>query len=139
MISEGNGQALCAVDKTERRRIMLGSRTHYVERRLGVKLPQDYAAFIERHGIHSVNGVEVYGYDERVVDPEKIPCVIGATHLYGRDYRLEEGILVISHTGVEDIIVLLDTSTGSIFEAGADTRTKVASSFNEWIAELENR
>lgn len=35
--------------------------------------------------------------------------------------------------------IVLMKPTGSIFEAGADTRRKVASSFNEWIAELETR
>ena len=39
----------------------MSSRKEIVERELGVKVPDQYGAFLEKYGIYNAPGVEVYG------------------------------------------------------------------------------
>jgi len=112
----------------------LQSRKDIVERALGVKLPAQYAAFLEAMGDYTDFGIEVYGLTDDTIDVEKMPCVIGATKIYRRDNRLPHRLLVIHYTGIEDEFVSLDTEDEKVY---AFSRffgdRKVADSFDEWF------
>lgn len=112
-------------------------RISFVERKLGVKLPHDYAKFLTEYGDYEWRGIEIYGYNEYYIDINKIPCVIGATRLYKTDYNLKDNFIVISHTGYEDWIVILDTSSGEVFEMAADgTINRRFKNFSFWFNEF---
>ncbi|HPI40901.1 MAG TPA: SMI1/KNR4 family protein [Pseudobdellovibrionaceae bacterium] len=105
---------------------------------LGFSVPEDYKRFIDKTGYLCLEniGAEVYGFRPDF-NIEKIPCVIGATNLNKDNYNLDKHQLVISHTGIEDIIVVLDTETGCVFEQGfSGNKTKVANSFSLWLANI---
>ena len=57
----------------------MSSRKEIVEQELGVKIPAQYAAFLEKYGIYDPPGVEVYGITDNLLHYDGIPCVIGAT------------------------------------------------------------
>jgi hypothetical protein len=80
---------------------------------LGISLPEDYSEFINKIGYLGLGNIstEVYGYQSDF-DIEKIPCVVAATKLNREDYKLKNHEIVISHTGYEDYIVVLDTISG---------------------------
>jgi len=110
------------------------SRKEIVEKELGVKVPAEYAAFLDRYGIYSAPGVEVYGIDDKLLHYDGIPCVIGATRLFRRGDDLPHRFLVIHHTGVEDEIICLDTENGKIYSFSIDFGNhKIADSFDEWF------
>jgi hypothetical protein len=77
---------------------------------LGIALPEEYREFIDKSGYLVLGNIstEVYGYRPDF-DVEKIPCVFAATKLNKEDYKLSNYELVISHTGFDDFIVVLDT------------------------------
>jgi hypothetical protein len=110
------------------------SRKEIVERELGVKVPEQYADFLEKYGIYDPPGVEVYGISDKLLRYDGVPCVIGATEVYRRENSLPNRFLVIQHTGLEDEIVCLDTENEKIY---AFSRVfgdrKIADSFNEWF------
>jgi len=112
----------------------MNDRISLIEKKLHVKLPLDYAEFISNQGYMTLRGQEIYGYDETFVDINKIPCVIGATFLYRKDYKLPDHIIVISHTGFEDVIVCLDTVDNDVYEIDSSGEIKkVADSFKIWF------
>lgn len=103
---------------------------------LGISLPEDYREFIDKTGYLELSniGTEVYGYRPDF-DIEKIPCVIAATKLNREDYKLRNQEVVISHTGFEDYIIVLDTISGSVFEQNfVGDKKKLADSFSSWLA-----
>ena len=118
---------------------MQQNRIKIVEEALGVRLPEDYADFLVSKGMHESGGIEVYGYNESIKDVNRIPCVIGATRLYREDYQLSPDDIVISHSGVEDEIIVLVTSSGRIFTVSHQGREEIAASFHEWFNGLESR
>jgi hypothetical protein len=110
------------------------SRKEIVERELGVKVPAQYAAFLERYGIYDPPGVEVYGINERLVNCEGIPCVIGATRIHRRDDGLPHRFLVMHHTDVEDETICLDTENQKVYSISrVFGNRKIADSFDEWF------
>lgn len=113
--------------------------TSEIESLLCVNLPKVYKDFIDTTGYLCLEniGVEVYGYKPNF-DIKKIPCVIAATNLYKEAYALRDSEIVISHTGFEELIVILDTDTEYVSEIGfSGVRTKVADNFSTWLANLK--
>jgi hypothetical protein len=112
----------------------MSSRKEIVEGELGVKIPPQYEAFLERYGIYDAPGVEVYGVTETLLHYNGIPCVIGATKIYRRDDSLPHRFLVIHHTGIEDEVICLDTENGRVYSFSRDFGNhEIADSFNEWF------
>lgn len=112
-----------------------------LESLLGITLPDDYREYIDKTGylVLSNIGIEVYGYRPDF-DIEKIPCVIAATKLNREDYKLQNHEIVISHTGYEDYIVVLDAISGSVFELNlVGDKKKLADSFSSWLAVMQSK
>lgn len=108
---------------------------------LGVSLPEDYREFINKIGYLSLDNIstEIYGYKPDF-DIEKLPCVVAATKLNKEDYRLQNYEIVISHTGFEDYIVVLDTVSGSVFELNlTEDKKKLANSFAIWLSAMRSK
>jgi len=109
-------------------------RVKLVENKLQVSLPEDYARFLEEYGDFEKDGIEIYGYTEEYIDINKIPCVIGATNLYRELLNLSKNEIVLSYTGFEDYIIILDTKSGKIIETDSNRDDRViANSFEEWF------
>jgi len=110
------------------------SRREIVEAELGVKLPAQYAAFLEKYGIYDPPGIEVYGITENLLSYDGIPCVIGITKMHRRDEGLPHRFLVIHHTGLEDETICLDTENEKVYSFSIELGNhKIADSFNEWF------
>lgn len=112
-----------------------------LESLLGLSLPKDYREFIDKTGYLGLGNIstEVYGYRPDF-DIEKIPCVIAATKLNREDYKLRNHEIVISHTGYEDYIVVLDTISSSVFEMNlVGDKKKLADSFSGWLAAMQSK
>ena len=116
---------------------MQKNRIKIVEEALGVRLPEDYADFLANQGIDESGGIEIYGYDERVLDVNRIPCVIGATRLYREDYQLSPDDIVIGHSEIEDEIIVLETSTGRVSSISHQGRKLLTESFAGWLDEFQ--
>ena len=115
---------------------MSQNRVRIVEEALGVKLPAEYADFVKSRGIDEAGGIEIYGYDERVQDVDRIPCVIGATRIYQSDYALAPSEIVVAHTFYEDEIIVLDTASGRVFGLSHEGRKQLAASVDDWLESL---
>ena len=85
------------------------SRKEIVEQELYVKVPDQYAAYLEKYGIFHTFGIEVYGISDDLSTYKGIPCVIGATEKYREAENLPHRFLVLQHTGIEDEMICLDT------------------------------
>lgn len=112
-----------------------------LESLLGLSLPSDYKAFIDKVGYLYLDhiGIEVYGFAPNF-DIEKIPCVVAATRQNREMYKLSDSEIVISHTGFEELIVLLDTVTGFVSELGFNgVRDKTADSFSSWLLKMQSK
>jgi hypothetical protein len=110
------------------------SRREIVEAELGVKLPSQYAVFLEKYGIYDPPGIEVYGINETLLSYDGIPCVIGITKMHTRDEGLPRRFLVIHHTGFEDEKICLDTENEKIYSFSIELGNhKIADSFSEWF------
>lgn len=107
-----------------------------VSTQLSTTLPNDYAEFLDITGYLPLAnlGIEVYGY-QKGFDIQKIPCVVAATRLNQDMYKLGRSEIVISHTGFEELLTVLDTETGKVSELGFHgIRKEVAESFSEWLS-----
>jgi len=105
---------------------------------LGIFLPEDYKKFIDEIGYLSLGNIsiEVYGYKPDF-DINKIPCVVAATTQNKDDYNLKDHEIVISHTGFEDYIVILDCISGFVYEVNlSGDRKRVAECFSDWLDNL---
>jgi hypothetical protein len=112
----------------------MSSRKEIVEKELRVKVPAQYAAFLEKYGIYEHGSCEVYGINENLLRYDGIPCVIGATQNRRRSMKLPHRFLFIHHTGVEDEIICLDTESGEVWAFSQDFGDrKIANSFDEWF------
>ncbi len=127
--------------KKEQRTSIKMKTSSQLESLLGISLPEDYKEFIDSTGYLCLGNIstEVYGYKPDF-DIEKLPCVIAATKLNKEDYNLQEHEIVVSHTGFEDYIVVLDTVSGVVFEVNLSGKKKIiAKSFSDWLANLISR
>ena len=109
----------------------------FVENMLNIKLPKDYCNFLNKVGYYYKDGIEVYGYNKNFKDVTKIPCVIGATLIYRKDYNLRPNYIVISSLGYDGIIVVLNSKDGKVYEtSNGKTFNLVANSFKEWLKKI---
>ncbi len=109
-------------------------RTQTVEEALGIRLPSQYAKFLDTYGIHQTFGISVYGIREDLLGFDGPPCVIGATELDRKYYDLPRPFIVIHHTGLEDERIWLDTRDGSVYSMSVDFGFhRIADSFDEWF------
>lgn len=112
-----------------------------VAERLSTNLPNDYKDFLDNKGYLYLDklGLEIYGFKQGF-DIEKIPSVIAATTINREGYKLKESELVISHTGFEEIVTILDCITGKVSELGFDGIRRVkAKSFADWFSGMTKR
>ena len=111
--------------------------SEFVAVELEINLPEEYIDFLNDTGYLclSNNSIEVYGYQSGF-DIKKIPCVIAATRLNKHAYKLDSFEIVISHTGFEDLITVLDCKTGKVWEFAMDgIKQEIAKSFKTWLKE----
>jgi hypothetical protein len=114
------------------------NRVKYVESKLNVILPIEYSEFLDNFGDYEVDGMEIYGYTEDYIDITQVPCVIGATRIYRDGYSLKSYEIVISYTGYEENIIILNTKTGEIFEVDLNgAKNKLSNSFHEWFQTIK--
>jgi len=105
---------------------------------LDISLPDDYINFIDEVGYLTLENIsmEVYGYKPDF-DFQKLPCVIAAQELYQESYKLKAEELVISDTGYEGFMVVLDVLSGNVFEVNfIGEKNALATSFSEWLESL---
>lgn len=112
----------------------MSARKAIVETELEVRITPQYEAFLEKYGIYTPPGIEVYGVTEDLLHYDGIPCVIGATKISRRKDEIPHRFLVIHHTGVEDELVCLDTENEKIYSISRSLgNRKIADSFDEWF------
>lgn len=112
------------------------TRVEFVEKELKIKLPSDYAKFINEVG-YSMNNIEIYGYVEGM-EIDKIPCVIGATKLYKEDQiNIGDKEVVIAFDDFENSPIILNEN-GEVYCVDFDERKLLAMSFSEWKKGVEN-
>lgn len=110
----------------------------FVAKELGFNLPDDYSEFLNSLGYLYLNnlGIEVYGH-KAGFDIQKIPSILAATDLNKRAYQLHASEIVISHTGYEDLITVLNCNTSRVYEIGFDGfRNEIANCFGAWLIKL---
>lgn len=112
------------------------TRSEFVERELKIKLPLDYANFINELG-YSMNNTEIYGYIEGM-EIDKIPCVIGATKLYKEEQdNIGDKDIVIAFDDFENSPIILNEN-GEVYCVDFDKRKLIAKNFTEWKKGVEN-
>jgi hypothetical protein len=112
----------------------MASRIEIVERELDVRVPQQYATFLEKHGIFRAKGRVVYGIHDKLLRYDGSPCVIGVTQSFRRDEGLPHSLLVIEDLGVDGVIICLDTEDEKVYQISrVYGDCKIADSFDEWF------
>jgi hypothetical protein len=112
----------------------MASRKVIVERELGVRIPEQYAIFLDKYGIFESIGIEVYGISDDVLRYDGIPSVIGATKNMRRRENLPHRFLALFHSGYEDEVMCLDTEDEKVYSVSRVFGTrKFADSFDEWF------
>ncbi len=103
---------------------------------LNHELPKEYKTFINNKGVISDSRGEVFGYSDGI-NINKIPCVVGATSLYKNEYKnILNNELVISFDQLENTPIVLDINDGSIYSVDFNKKTKINSSFNNWLTKI---
>lgn len=108
-------------------------RVKTVESALGIKVPADYARFLDKYGIYQEDGEEVYGLDDSITDTDQIPCVIGATKMWRINDGLDHKFLLVAHSGYEDEVICLNNEDGAVYRWAQGKAKKIAGSFSEWF------
>ena len=103
---------------------------------LTLSMPKEYKDFIEKYGIISKNGIEIYGLIENI-DNNLLPSVIAATNLYKKEYKLKNDEIVISFDDFLNCPIVLDNDN-IVYNVHLDKREKIATSFNEWFLKILN-
>ena len=101
-----------------------------------IKAPKEYLDFIEKYGIYSKDGIEIFGLKDGI-DNSKIPSVIGATEIYKKHYKIDDNEFVIFFDDIENTPIVL-TPNNEIYRVYFDKREKIANSFNEWFEEIKD-
>jgi hypothetical protein len=102
---------------------------------LNLNALKEYNDFIEKHGIVSQNGIEIYGVLEHI-DNELLPSVVAATKLYKDNYHLKDKEIVISFDDFLNCPVVLDENN-VVYNVFLDKKEKIADSFNEWFLKIK--
>jgi len=114
----------------------MSNRVKIIEQELNIRLPKEYKDFINNIGL-IIDTYEVYGYIESI-DINKIPCVIGATRLYKKDYsNINEDEVVIAFDNYLNQPIILNTKN-NIYLVDFDKKILLSTSFNEWLKEFRN-
>jgi len=109
-------------------------RKEIVEKELGVTVPEQYAAFLEKYGILNAERREVYGIHDNLLGYDGSPCVIGVTQIFRRDEGLPHRFLVVENIGVDGVIICLDTEDEKVYQISrVYGDCKIADSFDEWF------
>jgi len=112
----------------------MSQRKEIVEKELNVRVPEQYAAFLDKYGIYDPPGVEVYGINENLLRYDGVPCVIGVTKKYRKRYGMPHRFLVIQYSGFEDEMICLDTENEKVYAISRYLGNReIADSFNEWF------
>jgi hypothetical protein len=99
-----------------------------------VRVPDQYADFLDNYGIYHAPGIEVFGMSNRLSDYDGMPCVIGATKIRRTRHFLAHRYLVLYYTGTEDEFVCLDTEDERVYSVSwVFGNRKIADSFDEWF------
>ena len=101
----------------------------------GKNISEEYKRFIDKYGVISQDGVEIYGYKENI-DENLLPSAVAATKLYKKDYHLNDDEIVISFDDFLNCPVVLDNKN-SIYNVFLDKREKKFDSFNEWFENIK--
>jgi len=110
------------------------SRKEIVERELGVRVPEQYGAYLEKYGIFNSHGREIYGISDSLLNYDGSPCVIGVTQIFRRDEGLPHRFLVIENIGVDGVIICLDTEDEKVYQISrVYGDCKISDSFDEWF------
>jgi len=111
----------------------MSKRVKAIENNLQVKLPLEYQIFINDLGLISDGSCEIFGYIEDI-DIEKIPCVIGATKLYKKDYKnIFDQDIVISFDDLKNSPIILNTENGCVYLVSFDEKSQINLSFENWL------
>lgn len=102
---------------------------------INLNIPKEYKDFIEKYGIISQDGIEIYGILEHI-DNELIPSVIAATKLYKDNYHLKDSEIVISFDDFLNCPVVLDENN-VVYNVFLNKKEKIADSFNEWFLNIK--
>jgi hypothetical protein len=102
---------------------------------INLNAPKEYNDFIEKYGIISQSGIEVYGILEHI-NNELLPSVIAATKLYKDNYHLKDSELVISFDDFLNCPVVLDENN-VVYNVFLNKKEKIANSFNEWFLNIK--
>lgn len=113
------------------------SRTQIVERCLGVKLPSDYAQWLESEGYYNGEYYDVFGYLESFEDIGDYPCVIGATERYRDHPLLNNDDLMIHFDEYLNTLVVLSCRDGGVYNVDFSYRHKIAESFADWFKKFK--
>jgi hypothetical protein len=107
-----------------------------IEDDLKVKLPEEYKQFIINNGLIS-NDIEVYGYVKNM-DVNKIPCVIGATKLYKKNYdNIKNNEIVIAFDEYNNTPIVLNEDN-VVYSISYNKRKLLNNSFSQWLKEYIN-
>ena len=98
---------------------------------LSLEVPKEYMDFIDKHGIISKNGIEIYGLIDNI-DNNLLPSVIAATKLYKEDYKLKDDEIVITFDDFLNCPVVLDNDN-VVYNVYLDKREKSLFLAAAWI------
>lgn len=113
------------------------SRTQIIENALGVKLPSDYALWLESEGYYDGEYYEVFGYLESFENVEDYPCVIGTTKRYRDHPLLTSDDLMIHFDEFLNTLVVINCQDGCVYNVDFSYREKIAENFSAWFAKLK--
>ncbi len=116
------------------------NRSKLAEKYLKVKLPQAYKDFIDKIGYLVKGNYEIFGLSDDMQNLNTIPCVIGATKLYKKDYALiTDEDIVISYDPLLNNPIVLNTKNGKVYLIDFEKRRLLAENFNEFLRKIETK
>lgn len=113
------------------------NRVAIIEEHLKIKLPKDYANFINNIGYYDGEYYEVYGFLESFENIDDYPCVIGATKKYREDHPLfTQTEIAIHFDDYLNTIVSIDSKDGKVYNTSFLEKKQIAKNFEEWFRDL---
>lgn len=98
-------------------------------------ISEEYKSFIDKYGVISQDGIEIYGLIENM-DENILPSVVAATKLYKNDYNLNDDELVICFDDYLNCPIIINKKN-QIYNVFFDKREKIADSFNKWFEDIK--
>jgi len=113
---------------------MSKSNSQVIEGALGLRLPESYRLFLDTIGFISDDGTEIYGFDDRIKDPSRLPSVLAAVQIYGDLYSLQKGEIPIAIDSQSEALWILDADQDLMFRISArGERFGSELSFRAWL------